>query len=127
MTFSATSIVDLFPFEELPPTVARHADGTAWKTLQGIEVIALAKRGLIVGKGSWSKLRFVVLEIPAGKAEDLIEQDLRALQIRGRLAQSQASQTCIGEKWIGLKGIPAMVYKHVRTSVFAPEQRAQYV
>lgn len=127
MLHSATAIVDLFPAEELPPTVARHADGTAWKTLQAVEVIALAKRGLITGKGTWTKLRFVVLNVPADKAEDIMEKDLRALLVRGRLAATQASQTCIGEKWIGVKGIPAMVYKHVRTSVFAPSARAEYV
>lgn len=127
MTFSSAAIAARFVAETLPPTLARHADGAAWKTLTGEEVMVLAQREHITGKGSNSKLRFVVLTIPAGNAETIMEQAIRAGQIRGRLAATQASQTCIGEKWIGLKGIPAMVYKHVRTSVFAPQARAEYV
>lgn len=127
MLHSASAIIDLFPCEDIPAVVAYRSDGTVWKTLQGVEIHALAKRNLITGKGSYTKLRYVTLSIAADKAEDIMEKDLRALLVRGRLAATQASQTCIGEKWIGLKGIPAMVYTHVRTSVFAPAARAEYV
>ncbi len=105
-----------------------HPDGTAWKTLPAAAIEVLADRRMVTGRGSRTKLKAVYLsaDTHADLAEDVIERAIRASFIRGRLAQSQASQTCILSKWLDRRGIPTAVYMHVRTWFFSPQQRQQY-
>lgn len=106
-----------------------YANGEAWKTFPGPAVRVLADRRLVTGRGSHTRLKAVYLErgTTPDQAEDVIEKAIRASLIRGRLANSQASQTCIAQRWISFKGIPTMAYKHVRGRFFGPRERSPLV
>ncbi len=104
-----------------------HPDGSLWKVLSGHAVQILCDRRMVTGRGSRRFLKCVILnnDTAPAVAEDIVEKQLRADSVRGRLASSQASQTCVAERWSNHIGT-VTVYRHVRGSVFAnASQRLQ--
>lgn len=85
----------------------------------------LADNDLIVGRGSRTHLKCCILLDHAATpsiADGVIERGLRAAAVHGRLVNSQASQTCIADRWSNHIGT-VTVYRQVRGWAFGQRER----
>lgn len=124
MHIAASKLVEyLHPEME---TKVCHPDGSAWRTLSGSAVQILADKRMVTGRGSHKFLKCCILmpDTVPSLADDAIEHGLRAAAVRGRLANSQASQTCVAERWSNHIGT-VTVFRHVRGWVFGQAVRAR--
>lgn len=81
---------------------------SVWRFLPHKLVLALAGAEAIFGIGSRTRLKYVVLQVPAEKAEEIVDN------VRERLHQSHASQTTRIERPAG-----NVLYQHHMERCFA--------
>ena len=98
-------------------------DGQPWKVLGPSMVQALIDQQCISGGvGSHTKLRYVTLNAASDVAEMEMHRQERANSVRGRLQHSQASQTCVADRWSNHIGT-VTVYRQVRSWAFGHAER----
>lgn len=122
MSVIAASRIPAYLSEDMEVRVC-FPDGKLWKIYSGLAVVALADRQMIFGIGSPSKLKSVRLTVDPDSAQSEIERHIAANRIKGRLQNAQSSQTVARHSDYNLRA----VFRHIRTSAFAPQAREQWV
>ncbi len=101
-----------------------------WRVLNGHDVLVLAAALAIFGTGSPSKLKYCALTVRPEEAEAILDEHRaqKLLTIRGQLARSEASTTCVRSIVPAKRAgqVRAFInFRHVRTRYFLPVDREE--
>ncbi len=99
-----------------------------WRFLSADGIRALAAACAIVGTGSLSKLKYCALTVTPEAAEAILADHAarNVVNIRGQLAKSEASVTCVRQVTVAKRvdRIGAFItFRQVRTRAFLPAER----